>query len=773
MFSIKSRLTWAFIFLAMLSGCSNQISIESPTDDSYHAIEPPDQFSISFSDDSSIPVYTVELNNNDVTSEFTNNGAFATASGAALKPYLIPGNNIITVVAGSAQDSAVFYYDIEGPLLHVTEVTEGEIITVTGTAVDRGGIDSITINDVAVTFLGTTYERGTRRDFTIDLPNDRFMQVISSDYAGNTTNKVYARRDVIFSPGISARINSSGLDFLTSEMSEIFSNMDLSKNIDPIRITDIFGTGFIVEVTDLGWGDDVQIDVEVMEGENNFGFDVSANDVVIGLEITYLTFGIPWLDLGLADGTLTVSNISLSSDIMAGIGEGDISVALENTNLNLTGLNFNYQFLPSYLDVLMSGFINDFYETFEGIFFPIVIDSLENFLVPLLDDFLETIPLDFAFDLNGERIQFIAVPEVLNVTDGGVNLILGTHMEAETLNKPALGSPAVVEETPELDSVTPNGRPFDVSAIISGNFLNQALLAAHESGLTTITLDVSSNGSLTYDGLEIIKAPEDEIEPGDVYRIIFDPASPPVIDLGNTGGAMGKLYMSNAYFSFQRKRAGEANYTNIFGVELDVAAFFDLGVQDNGNLDVGIVGLPEINILHIDDDGVIRYSEWFARRVVDYLVPLAIPQVARLLQSVPLPSIAGYGMRPEQIWSPEPMKTHIAFAGSLVKTGATTLSPDTLLEVVGDVVNLVVSDTKINIENGRVTLFFDADSPSTGYVQYRFRTDYDEWSMWSEQDQVTLERLLGGEHTVEVCSRSGDLVEDSSCETTTFVTAAQ
>ncbi len=131
-------------------------------------------------------------------------------------------------------------------------------------------------------------------------------------------------------------------------------------------------------------------------------------------------------------------------------------------------------------------------------------------------------------------------------------------------------------------------------------------------------------------------------------------------------------------------------------------------------------------------------------------------------------------MRPEQIWSPEPTQTHIAFAGSLVKTSETdnAISPETFLDLAGNVINFAVNNTNIDILNGEVTLYFDADVPDNGYVQYRFRTDYGEWSMWAERDQVTLERLLGGEHTVEVCARSAKLKEDETCETSTFVTEA-
>ncbi|MCG8314585.1 MAG: hypothetical protein MI976_15355 [Pseudomonadales bacterium] len=768
--AIRSALLLCFI--AFLSGCV-KVTISSPIDGGYYSAEVPENFTINFSNGQP-EVLTIELNNIDVTEHFVIASTGATAPGEVLREFMIPGNNFLRAAAGSSFDQARFYYDIEGPEIHVTEVVEGADIVVTGTAVDRGGINWVRLNGVEVNFLAPAYDKGSRRDFTVTIANDRFVQVESEDNHGNYSNRAFARRDVVFSPGVSARLNNSGIEFLAAEISEFLKGIDIASELPYIDFR-ILGSGIRARATNFGWRGDFNTDIQVVNDNEQFDISVDVHDVIVGLDIDFIFLGAVLPDFGIPDGRLTIDRVHLDTLAMLSIENGNIDVALDHTNMNLTRLFLDANIIPGILEHLAAPLINGVYELFEGLFIPIFIGFVESAIVPIASDFIGTIPLDFAFTLNGETVQFLAIPETIDTLEGGVNVEVGVHMEAETLNKPALGSPAVIEQAPELEATTPNGRDFHIAAVLSGNFLNQALLAAHETGITTITIDVIDNAGLSYDGLQIIKGADDEVEPGDTFRIIFDPASPPVIDLGDTGGAMGRLILNNARFAFDVRKQGASEYRRVFGAELDVSAFFNLGVQDNGNLDIGIVGLPTIKVLDIDNTGFIRLSEGFTNTLIQYLVPIVVPPVAKALRSVPLPEIAGYGLRPEQIWSPEPLKTHLAFAGSLVKNEDTALAPnpDTVVELIGNVVTWVFNNTEINILNGTVTVNIDGVNPneSIGSLQYRFRLDDGDWSEWAERDRITLERLLGGAHTLEVCSRSALLKEDPDCAVQTFETA--
>ena len=133
-----------------------------------------------------------------------------------------------------------------------------------------------------------------------------------------------------------------------------------------------------------------------------------------------------------------------------------------------------------------------------------------------------------------------------------------------------------------------------------------------------------------------------------------------------------------------------------------------------------------------------------------------------------LPTIGGYRIHADQLWVAGSSSTNFSVAGSLVEieeseasaapTSSLAVSTNTILDVV------TVDSEEADIE-------VSEDTNASGEpLEYRFRLDGGAWSNWRERTTLKLRRLLGGHHTVEVCSRTVLMKQELNCPTTAFDT---
>ena len=125
-----------------LAACK-QASIVAPTNN-YVSTDIPSSFEISFS--GGIPTdLEIQLNTADVTEYFTVTETGAVASGASLSDHIFSGRNIFRLKANSLVSQRAFFYDRQGPMVHILDV-DRQAMTVTGYVTDPGGISSLTLD---------------------------------------------------------------------------------------------------------------------------------------------------------------------------------------------------------------------------------------------------------------------------------------------------------------------------------------------------------------------------------------------------------------------------------------------------------------------------------------------------------------------------------------------------------------------------------------------------------------------------------------------------
>lgn len=753
------RLSLVALF-ALVSACS-KVTITAPSEGVYPD-DPPDTFSVKVEAGvDGTPSPKMSLNGNDVTDLFVTAGSTLSATGADLLPYIIPGNNLFRVTSPGGVSPVTFYYDIEGPNVHILTVEEGSNIEVTGYLDDPGGAASLIINGNSIPLDGN--------DFSASIAYDSIIDFEATDNYGHTTTRSFARRDVEFTPSISTRINANGMNFLLEQITTGIGDANFGEFMraqNPIFEANFIGFFTIeVDAEEFAFSSPV-VEMDILDNEQ-FDMHVEIPNLAVGANLHGRTaFFIPWA----VGGTVTADNVIFDTVAGFSIDQADIDISLSDTSMVMEGFYLDLNFLPNILgfESLLSNIVSGLL----GVIMPILIDVIEQAIVPLLSDFIKDVPIEADIvNAVGETVHVKALPWSFDTSNGGMTIGLGGGITAP--NAPAepgvaLGSQYSPGTTPAFGETTQSGLPFDIGAMISANLLNQAFLAAHDSGLTTMHLAFDDNQGVSLDGVKLFVEEGDDIQLEDTLRVNVLPASPFSLEMQSTSATTGIFRIYDLSFAMSMKRPSWSNWRELFSATVNIEVPFEMGVDDDNFLQMGVETLPIIEVKAFDNWGAIQLSDGFINNAIEYFLPVFMPRLADSMEGVPLPTIGGFGILPQEIWVAGEGNNNLAFAGNLIKVETTenATEPDTNAE-------LGVSSsalTGVDIVNGDVTIYVSGTNPTLQPLQYRYRLDGGPWSIWKEREQIQLQRLLGGNHVVEVCSRTVELKEDSECAVVEFET---
>ncbi len=754
----------------LVSACS-EVRIDLPTKGFVDDAQP-ETFQVSFT--KGIPSDLVlQLNTTDVTTLFTTTETGATASNTNLADHIFSGKNIFKASAGGASSQVIFYYDTEGPVIHILNASRDTGI-ISGYLADVGGVESLSLDGVSITL---DEDNNFSAAFT-DQPVNTF---IATDGFSHQSNTQYARKDQKFVPGMSARLNQGGIAFLGDALAAALGSIDFdaaTESLNPLIGFNIFGL-FSADLSLKNFAfDEPSIVLDVLENER-LATDVDIPNFSIGVEVSGNALFIPF-SLG---GTVYIDNVAFDSQIVMDIVNKDLDLGMENTDIHLDGFKIDFDHIPNILGI--ETIIGHIIGGVSNFLLPFFADLLEGVILPIASDFIGEIPINLDITTaEDETLHIEALPTFLDTFENGLTIDLGATVTAPTPSPdatPTLGSLYTVGETPSIGNTTPDGEAFDVGAAISSNMINQALFAAHEAGITTMQIRPDNTPGTNPEGVSVIQSDDDDIQTADVIGMSILPASAPFIALLDTESAKGSLGWHDVTLEFDLKRIGWEDYQNIFSITFSLDVPFELGATDDGFLQIGIEQLPNIEVIASSNSGLIQLTPAFMNKVLGYFMPVIMPKVAEKLKAIPLPRIAGYSIHPEDFWITGSGNNNLALAGSLVKLTTTDAAPapSTILAFSNTASRTTASSTattsstELSVNNGEVTIGISGVNPGTDTLEYRFRVDGGAWSVWKPRTSLSLSRLLGGSHTVQVCSRTVILKQEQDCPSVSFNTAVQ
>ena len=768
-----------------LAACE-QANIVAPTDNAV-ATTKPASFQIAFPDGKIPATLSMQLNSTDVTDLFTVTEAGASADGSLLADYVYSGRNLFRVATGTQMKQVVFYYDTTGPAIHIL-AADRDTQTVTGYVSDPAGIAAVSLDGVALTL-------DANNRFTTSYNDQAFNRFEAIDNFNQTSTTTFARNDNTFN-GLSAYLSQSGLDFLTPILEQTLSGADMAPilaALGPVTITiPDLGMSVDVEITDL-YMENLDLGLNLQPSER-LDVGLYAENMVVGLQLSNIDYV---LDIfGLLRGLEVGAVVNTTDDgggnnyldvvtlLAMSVNNGDIDLDTNNTDLNVSGLDIQLDATGIALfDNIASVIVDALLDVMLSLFNDLITTLVDYLIMPLVSEFLSELSIGVSLeniDGNGANIDFTATPDYLNTTATGLSVRLATNASAPTppaTVPTALGSLYVDGIAPIMPATTPDGSTFDFGVALSANVLNQILVAAHDSGLTTMEL-----GPGFYQGSSTLN---DAILEGDLVGIRITPASAPYVTLGNAEGAAGTLYWYDLTVSLDLYRESWGEYRTIFGATINVEVPFEINSTFGGYLALSIEQLPIIEVTQTDASGILPLPASFINSTVEYVIPMVLPLLANQLQVIPLPSIFDHTLFMEEFWveGGSDSNNTLALAGKLIPIALVqnAAAPTTNIDDVTyrqttvemeSVTGGIVSTNSVTLNNGAVNIRISGTNPNPEYggLQYRFKIDGGGWSAWKERSSIDIDSFLAGDHSVRICSRSALMKEETDCPVVEFTT---
>ncbi len=542
-------------------------------------------------------------------------------------------------------------YDVEGPFLvdsygPVIDVVNPERgawrtsypDTVSGTIEELwSGVASATVNGAAVTVAGDgSFSHPITYDFGTNL-----VETLAEDGDGNAESD---RRAVLagsfvaegggVGDGLVVRVNEGGLNTLETIGEDLIDSTDVAGMIpSPVYY------GYAEDCWDpCGWFGSCEICITWYELTLNvLNPSLGASDLELDPRSGYLhadgTVHDIWVDwnasgyvIGIgysASGSISADSITIGMDITPSISGGNINTSV--SNVSVTSNNFDFDFdswiydAATFFGIDIDGMVQDEVES-------AIQSAVQDEIPPLLEDTFQDLEIATDFSFEGNTYDFMAEPYSIAVDNDGLSLGLATYLTVDTWNSPYLGLGSLYYGY----SVPVYGGSPGMVASISGDFLNQALLAFWGGGLLEQTFVAADLG----------------IDPSDLAflgkmadpHIITEALLPPVVVPG-TNGHLLDLQTGDLKISIYGDDPSDpANL--LFVMYIGLEAGLELTVTQNATLEATITDVETWfdltypimpNSLAVDMEDLL-----------DLIVPGLTPLLTDALGELSIPEFSGF-----------------------------------------------------------------------------------------------------------------------------------
>lgn len=745
------RLFLVTLFALFLSACKT-VTVTNPVANQVYTTAPAVQLSFP---KGKPDVLVVTLNDKDITSLLSVTTTGASATGASLTSYLQDGENFLRVTSPMTP-TVKFVYDISGPMVHLTKVTEGSTLALQGYVDDPSGVKTVTVN-------GTAMALGAGNTFSVNVTNASYVSFVSTDNNNYTRTQKFGRPSVTVTSGVSLRVNRNGLDFITNEVENVLESSALGEllaGMNPLKSDSIFLVGeYKINVNDADLDTaDLQLDIK-----SSADGSLAVSGSMTGIWADYSLWFKPYLGWSsTTDGEVTVDRASFTASAKVSAADGKVAMTISSLSLSLGNMTANLGILPSWL-------VSPFLNAFKGIVEWILAEQLKQIMPEKMAEMMDAFPESLLIEINGNQLKPSILPSSIASPSNGLNIGLGARMYNVTTNGPKVIGSAWKDtgNAPSASNVSPTGVEKDIGVVMSSNVINQALSAATASGMLNISLTENDLPGLSEVG---------SVNTTENVRVRLVPASAPTLELIKSTKGLATFRMHDLYLALDATIDGTSNLKLVMGATIDVEATADLGVTSDNALAIEFVGTPRVKIRDIDDASTLILSESLAQTFIDELTPKVLPVVMGMIGAIPLPSFEGYGLSVGDIWVTDTNANFIGIVANMVKSTTTASSPapttsayiknSTVATTSG--ITTAKASTAVQVSGEVVTVSLDGYNPSEGNLQYRYSLDGAFFSPWKERSSIKLYGLNAGLHTIMVCARTALLVEDTECSSLSF-----
>lgn len=627
------------------------------------------------------------------------------------------------------------------PKIVISDVTPNGVVTGYAT----GDPDmTLTINNKTAVLSDSPREIENEHIFSVSGVNtsSEYFNIVALDTRSHTLTQKLANKNKRMQPAVLLRMNTSSLDYLSSELMKTIDAVNLREMLKgdgtPVFTKDVYGFTYDFYTTDND--SDYHMDnakiIMTPTPSNDSTAQINLYASVENVKMRLVSDN-PTVDI---DVTITMDKAIVKGTAVIG-ANGELVVDSKNVTIELVNYNADFAVTDLY-SWLASLFAGDTQQAVEDS----ISEKLDTFMKDDLVALLKEIPFSMKnLEVNGGKLDIDALPSTLSSDSDGFNTQLDGAVKASVIDTDLAAALGSLYVTTPMEYITNATQPFQVSTVLSSNYLNQALLAAYESGATNVTD--------SYKG----------------YDYVVTPQGPASVKFFKQGETIGEFNLDNLRVDIQSSTINAEIYLNV-KVALDKNT---IGIEDDHllvNLSKQQFDIDVIYYKAPGKDPASNTTKALVESAIKIILPAIIPEMTSVFNEVPVPAFSGYGIDLIERFSTATTDGHLALTADIVPISQTAVAPApaTFVDVAAQPSNTASQDGGQNGNDAPVVLEFSGVNPSDEALKYRYKIDNEGWSVWSSDTSVKLYNIEQGEHTATACSRTKLLKVDPVCAEINF-----
>lgn len=354
--------------------------------------------------------------------------------------------------------------------------------------------------------------------------------------------------------------------------------------------------------------------------------------------------------------TLTNADLRGNIDIRLKIMGNDIQqpkLAVDSVSMDLSIIGGNidlvsFDGLPWPLDVALGGLAELFiggleqfaFELLDGVILDQVGDAVKDKVVRQVNKELNLLPSAYAVALQNKQFNFaLTAADIATSADGLTVTLSRGDVNATPLAGDNQAEPGwqlhEQDEFPSFSGTTPTeGLPYDVGMSLDRDFLNKTLQQAHLTGIDRFSTEFAGN---------TVPVVGNQLRNLD-FRVQVKPVLAPFLDEPSPSAEPALASLNAREISLTlayRDRTKNEDFHEAASVRANVRLDLDLDVNAN-RLQPKLDTDPDIRIQSFTlNAGETRLNENVLQKLVDFVVPKAMPQLVQAIGAIKLPCIKG------------------------------------------------------------------------------------------------------------------------------------
>lgn len=660
----KSSLLYGFyvlLFAIIVAGCN------PPTQIAYTIVTPANSSFLTAVPANLVIRYNtkptaadVRLNGVSVRRFFTFGDTEATAAGADLQGYLVQGTNTFSVDKSGGGPSITFTLDTAGPKVTVLGVSTSEPKEVFGIASDVSGVTSLRLN-------GTTVNVGVDGLFETTASTANEYVFVATDSRSHESTLRIVPEGRQFNPLLKAAVNETAIQSLGPVIASRIRDADLKPALAAINPVfeqtvqgPIFGAtyGMQVDIDDgtLGSVTLNSFDILPIDG-SGLSVDADIYNVAAHMDMTVLNGLLPSYHIL---GWFYVDHVHFAGTIKLDVENGELKITFPDMDIELDGVVTDFDNVPDFLEHLISPLTEVLVDVFKDQVSALAKVAIESLLEEKINEMIIATNVRInPTPAEGDEIELGLTTRLESITTRSRSLLVGLSggMYAITRDEgvaPTLGSEYNTGAVPD-----PALNQGNVTAVVSANLLNQAMMVAYQVGLTHFWI----HSNRLYFG----STPDDTVGAVGSSRIRIAPTSPAAFKVSGNDTIVSTVEL-NSFDIYLDRNLSSGGWTPQFRLNMDTALNIELGVDGSNRITIGLVGSPNFHVNFVENYTALPLNEAQLTQTINTVLPRLVPLLGNAVGAIEIPSFGGIRLLPRVMSAVGPDHQHLSFSGDLSAT---------------------------------------------------------------------------------------------------------